>query len=128
MNGTPRLAAISLSSPAVSNASCPDSTTQGPAITKSGRSRPTSKPHNFMDGLAPVRRFFRFPEGTKPCLCDVLQAFRRRRVQQLRTGVIERSPHEGFEKGMPGARRRSEFGMELAAHEPRMVRELDHFA
>src|SRR6185295_749092 len=48
MNDMPSAAVICLSSPAVSKAICLDSTTQGPAITKSGRSSPTSNPQSFM--------------------------------------------------------------------------------
>ena len=51
----PRPAQISFNSPAVSIASCRDSTTHGPAITKSGLSSPASNPHSFIAAV-PGRR------------------------------------------------------------------------
>src|SRR4051812_28732804 len=53
MNGMPSAPVTCLSSPAVSKAICLDSTTQGPAITNSGRSNPTSNPQSFMVTSSP---------------------------------------------------------------------------
>src|SRR5262245_44058531 len=47
MKGMPRLLVISFSLPAVSSAIDWVSTTHGPAMRNSGRSRPTSKPQRF---------------------------------------------------------------------------------
>ncbi len=55
MNGMPVPAQISLSLPATSTLRSRDSTTQGPAIRKSGRSSPTSKPHSFIERGASER-------------------------------------------------------------------------
>ena len=49
----PSRAVISFSWPATSSCSCSLSTTQGPAIRNSGRSRPTSKPQSCMLMLPP---------------------------------------------------------------------------
>src|SRR5215210_6237235 len=111
MNGTPSARVISLSSPAVSKASWRDSTTHGPAIRNIGRSRPTSKPHSFMIGSG-----------------DVLKTLFGRGAGRLVMRGVERSLHESFEERVPGTRRGSEFGMELAGDEPRMIAELDHLA
>ena len=48
MNGTRSSAQISFNCPATSTCSCSDSTTQGPAMRNSGRSRPTSKSHSLI--------------------------------------------------------------------------------
>ena len=55
MNGTRSSAQISFNCPATSICSCSDSTTQGPAMRNSGRSRPTSKSHSLI-GVIPRRR------------------------------------------------------------------------
>src|SRR5438105_126620 len=49
--GMPSSEVMRLSSPATSICNCSDSTTQGPAMRKNGRSSPTSKPHSFMTFL-----------------------------------------------------------------------------
>src|SRR5581483_11631371 len=104
---------MSLSVPAVSICKCSDSTTQGPAIRNSGRSRPTSKPHSFM----------RTPRG--PASCRDFLGEPRRGTHRL---VFARGAYETHEQRMAVARRRGEFRMELASHEPRMLvlGQLDH--
>src|SRR6185369_9751333 len=106
MKGMPRPEVISLSVPAVSICSCSDSTTQGPAMRKKGRSRPTGKPHSFMEPA---------PSG------DGLQ---QRLAGRL---VVHRGLDEGIEQRMPVPGRGLEFRMELHAHEPGMhlLRQLD---
>src|SRR6478735_3236613 len=104
MNGTPSLAAISLSLPATSICSCSDSTTHGPAMRNSGRSTPTSNPHSFM----PAR------SGG-----DSLGAL----------GLVrERSVDERLEERVAAPWRRLELGVELDADEPgvHVRRQLDH--
>src|SRR5665213_790609 len=112
MNGTSSAAQISFSVPAVSSCNCIDSTTQGPAIRNSGRSRPTSNPHSFIGGSN---------RGDE--LAD-----HRRGVGGTRAPPIECRAHEADEQRMPAARIGREFGVELAAEEPAMTRNLDHFA
>src|SRR5665647_1946580 len=103
MKGTPRSAQICLSSPAVSSASWRDSTTQGPAMRKSGLSKPTWKPQSFISG-------------------DVLQASGHFRWHSaLRFGIGHGGLDKGLEQRMAVMRRGSELGVELAAYEPRML-------
>src|SRR6187402_3518163 len=90
MKGMPSAVVISLSAPAVSNASCCDSITQGPAMRKKGRSRPISNPLTFTSG-------------------GLLQS---QRV------IRDRGLDERLEERMPGARRGGEFRVELDAEEP----------
>src|SRR5467141_414730 len=108
MNGTPTAAAISLSLPAVSNANSLDSTTHGPAIKNSGRSRPTSKPQSFMSR-------------------DALDLGRlRNRVGPLALAKIHGCADESGKQRMAVEGRGSKFGVELAADEPGMVRQFHH--
>src|SRR5688572_128231 len=98
--------------PATSMANWRDSTTHGPAITKSGFSRPTSNPHNFITGT----------------LCDILHGFIRSRHRLAGFGVGNSSLHKSLEQRMSGTRRRGKFRVELTRHEPRMIGEFDRFA
>src|ERR1700674_520776 len=109
MNGTFRRAQISFRRPATSICNCSDSTTHGPAIRNRGRCNPTSKPQRFMGSGDELRaRSYRIADGDAPALeCRV---------------------DESDEQRMAAARIRGEFGMELAAEEPRMAGKLDHFA
>src|SRR5262245_27953056 len=100
MKGMPRSPAISLRVSAVSSAICFDSTTQGPAIRNRGR---------------PGR-----PGSRKASCCH--------RGLGLARLVLEGSFDEGREKPVSRARRRGEFGVELATDEPRMRGQLDHLA
>src|SRR5581483_6747920 len=102
MNGTPALRAMSRNVPAVSSAIWRDSTTQGPAIRNSGLSRPTSNPQSLISGGDSGLRLPRL--------------------------VLQRGLDERREQRMPGARRRRELRVELAADEPRMAGQLDHLA
>src|SRR4051812_21859169 len=63
MNGIASAAHSSLSLPAVSNASCRDSTTHGPAMTKRGCSSPAGKSHSFMVGTSAKRRSAHLASG-----------------------------------------------------------------
>src|SRR5438552_207841 len=110
MNGTRKLAQVSLSRPATSIWSCSDSTTQGPAMRNRGRSRPASNPQRFIGQLR-----------------DELRPRARRLAARLaRSG--ERRVDVGDEKRVAAPRVRGELGVILAAEEPRMVGELDHLA
>src|SRR2546430_5284477 len=103
MKGTSSSLQISLSVYAVSSAIWRDSTTHGPAMRNRGSSRPASKPQSFMLSS-------------------------RDRGLGLAGLVLQRGFDERRKERMPAAGRRSEFGMELAADEPGMRRQLDHLA
>src|SRR5665213_4387594 len=112
MNGTSSAAQISFSVPAVSSCNCIDSTTQGPAIRNSGRSRPTSNPHSFIGG-----------SNRRDELAD-----HRGGVRRACAACVECGANETDEQRMPAARIGREFGVELAAEEPAVTGYLDHFA
>ena len=114
MNGMPTPAQISFNRPATSICSWRDSTTHGPAIRNSGRSSPTSKPHRFI-GRASDRRH---QLGDGVALAAAAGA----------ALAIERGAHESDEQRMAAARVGREFRVELAAEEPRVLRQLDHLA
>src|SRR5882672_11501619 len=99
MNGMPSLPVISFSRPATSSCSSRDSTTHGPAMRKSGLSRPASKPQSFKLRLLKVCR----------------RGAGRARVAQGRFD-------ERFEQRMPVARGGSEFRVELHADEEGVAR------
>src|ERR1041385_4939202 len=103
MNGMPIDAVISFRDCAVSIALWRDSTTPGPAIRNRGLSRPASNPHSFMPSS-------------------------RDRGLGLAGLVLQSGFDERRKERMAAAGRRSEFGMELAADEPGMRRQLDHLA
>src|SRR5712692_2914186 len=103
MNGTSRSLQISFSVDAVSSAIWRDSTTHGPAIRNRGLSRPASKPQSFMLSS-------------------------RDRGLGLAGLVLQSGLDESGKERMTAAGRRGEFRVELAADEPRMRRQLDHFA
>src|SRR5258706_10415584 len=141
MNGIPRLAAISLSLPAVSSAMSLDSTTHGPAMMNSGLSRPTSNPHSLIAAsLRPKRnhhaaalRPVMSANPVSKCLParqlhqrahDRLRARRRRLVLTIFLCRAQKRR----EQRMSAARRRSKLGVELATDEPRILRQLDHLA
>src|SRR5260370_18618125 len=108
MKGIPSAAVISLRLPAVSIAISLDSTTQGPAIKNSGRSRPTSKPQSFMSR-------------------DALDLGRRRnRVGMFGLAKVHGCADEGGKQRMTVEGRGSKFGVQLAADEPGMVRQFQH--
>src|SRR6185437_11341110 len=108
MNGIASSRVISLSFPATSIWSCSLSTTQGPAMRKKGRSRPASNPQSFMGSRG------RAADHLQPRLLDALLVLLQRRLD------------ERDEERMSRPRRRGEFGVVLAAEEPRMVGELRH--
>src|SRR6516225_4904185 len=110
MNGMPSCDVISFSWPATSIWSCSLSTTHGPAIRKNGLSRPASKPHSFIA----------FDSGRGAA--DDLQP----RLRHAQAVLLLRRPDVRDEERVSGARRRGEFGVVLAAEEPRMVGELGH--
>src|SRR5467141_2067449 len=103
MNGTSSSLQISFSVDAVSSAIWRDSTTHGPAIRNKGLSRPTSKPQSFMLSS-------------------------RDRGLGLAGLVLQSGLDERRKERMAAAGRRGEFRMELAADEPRVRWQLDHFA
>src|SRR5712691_10075572 len=103
MNGMPSDAVISFRDSAVSIAISRDSTTHGPAIRNRGLSRPTSKPQSFMLSS-------------------------RDRGLGLAGLVLQSGLDERRKERMAAAGRRREFGMELAADEPRVRWQLDHLA
>src|SRR6266581_3324109 len=103
MNGTSSSLQISFSAEAVSSAIWRDSTTHGPAIRNKGLSRPATKPQSFM-------------------------ASSRDRGLGLAGLVIQSGFDESGKERMAAAGRRSEFRVELAADQPGMRRQLDHFA
>src|SRR6266571_2956622 len=103
MNGMPSDAVISFRDSAVSIAIWRDSTTHGPAIRNSGLSSPTSKPQSFM--LSSRDRGLGLAGLVLQCRLD-----------------------ESREQRVSGTRGRGEFWMELAADQPGMRRQLDHFA
>src|SRR6266702_1558048 len=103
MNGTSSSLQISFSAEAVSSAIWRDSTTHGPAIRNKGLSRPATKPQSFM-------------------------ASSRDRGLVLAGLVIQSGLDESGKERMAAAGRRSEFRVELAADQPGMRRQLDHFA
>src|SRR6267143_301160 len=103
MNGTSRSLQISFSVDAVSSAIWRDSTTYGPAIRNRGLSRPASKPQSFMLSS-------------------------RDRGLGLAGLVLQRGLDESGKERMATAGRRGEFRVELAADQPGMRRQLDHFA
>src|SRR6266850_3210307 len=103
MNGIPSDAVISFRDSAVSIAISRDSTTHGPAIRNRGLSRPTSKPQSFMLSS-------------------------RDRGLGLAGLVLQSGVDERRKERMAAAGRRGEFRMELAADEPRVRWQLDHFA
>src|SRR6266849_4811941 len=101
MNCTSRSLQISFSVDAVSSAIWRDSTTHGPAIRNRGLSRPASKPQSFMLSS---------------------------RDLGLAGLVLQRGLDESGKERMATAGRRGEFRVELAADQPGMRRQLDHFA
>src|SRR5439155_1568176 len=101
MNGTSSSLQISFSVDAVSSAIWRDSTTHGPAIRNKGLSRPASNPQSFMLSS-------------------------RDRGLGLAGLVLQSGLDERREERMPAAGRRGEYGMELAADEPRVRRQRDH--
>src|SRR5207247_7142132 len=103
MNGTSRSLQMSLSVDAVSSAIWRDSTTHGPAIRNRGLSRPASKPQSFMLSS-------------------------RDRGLGLAGLVMQSGLDESGKERMAAAGRRGEFRVELAADQPGMRRQLDHFA
>src|SRR5256886_3315480 len=103
MKGTSSSLQISFRADAVSSAIWRDSTTHGPAMRNRGLSRPTSKPQSFMLSS-------------------------RDRGLGLAGLGLQRGLDERRKERMPAPGRRSEFGMELAADEPGMRRQLDHLA
>src|SRR5882672_3886614 len=103
MNGMPSDAVISFRDSAVSIAIWRDSTTHGPAIRNRGLSRPTSKPQSFMLSS-------------------------RDRGLGLAGLVLQSGLDERGKERMAAAGRRSEFRVELAADQPRVRRQFDHFA
>src|SRR6266478_248885 len=103
MNGTSSSLQISFSVDAVSSAIWRDSTTHGPAIRNRGFSRPASKPQSFMLSS-------------------------RDRGLGLAGLVLQRGLDESGKERMATAGRRGEFRVELAADQPGMRRQLDHFA
>src|SRR5207245_11192443 len=103
MNGTSSSLQISFSVDAVSSAIWRDSTTHGPAIRNRGLSRPTSKPQSF-----------------------ILSS--RDRGLGLAGLVLQSGLDERRKERMAAAGRRREFGVELAADEPRVRWQLDHLA
>src|SRR5438105_24531 len=109
MSGIFSRAQISFRRPATSICNCSDSTTHGPAMRNRGRCNPTSKPQRFMRSGDELRaRSYRIGDRDSPALeCRVDECDKQR---------------------MAAAWIRSEFGMELAAEEPGMARELDHLA
>src|SRR5256885_10419304 len=103
MKGTPSSLQISFRADAVSSAIWRDSTPHGPAIRNKGLSRPTSKPQSLM--LSSRDRGLGLAGlGLQSCLDE------RREERMSATG------------------RRGEFRVELAADQPGMRRQLDHFA
>src|SRR2546423_4244197 len=103
MKGTSSSLQISFRADAVSSAIWRDSATHGPAIRNKGLSRPTSKAQSFMLSS-------------------------RDRGLGLAGLVLQSGFDERRKQRMAAAGRRSEFGMELAADEPGMRRQLDHLA
>src|SRR3989454_6949500 len=103
MNGTSRSLQMSFSVDAVSSAIWRDSTTHGPAIRNRGLSRPASKPQSF-----------------------ILSS--RDRGLGLAGLVLQSGLDERRKERMAAAGRRREFGVELAADEPRVRWQLDHLA
>src|SRR5882757_5698799 len=91
---------ISLRRPATSITRPSLSMTQGPAIKKNGRSGPTSKDASFMRSRGGAARL-------------------------QRCSVLARRPDKSRKQRMAVARRRGEFRMELAGHEPGMTGQLD---
>src|SRR2546422_3126691 len=103
MNGTSSSLQISFSVDAVSSAIWRDSTTHGPAIRNRGLSRPASKPQSFMLSS-------------------------RDRGLGLAGLVLQSGLDDSGKERMAAAGRRGEFRVELAADQPGMRRQLDHFA
>ena len=130
MKEMPSAEVISLSVPAVSICNCSDSMTQGPAIRKIGRSRPTSNPHSFIplprQSLSVARgpprgaRDARGGSARRPSGHDLQGLARRLMIQ----GGFD----EGVEQGVAGPGGGLEFGVELNAHKPGMngLRQLDN--
>src|SRR5258708_4812036 len=108
MTATPPAGAFSLTLPAVSNANSLDSTTHGPAIKNSGRSRPTSKPQSFMSRDALDLGRLRNPVGL------------------FAPAKVHGCADEGGKQRMTVEGRGSKFGVELAADEPGMVRQFHY--
>src|SRR6266496_5152505 len=115
MKGIRRATQTSFSCPATSICSCSDSTTHGPAMRKSGASRAASKPHSFIQRAASDRRD-QLGDGVRGAVSLPLKLVR------------ERGTDEADEERMAAPRIRREFRVELAAEEPRVLRQLDHFA
>src|SRR5437879_7359140 len=103
MKGTSSSLQISFRADAVSSAIWRDSTTHGPAIRNKGCSRPASKPQSFMLSS-------------------------RDRGLGLAGLVLQSGLDESGKERMATAGRRGKFRMELAADQPGMRRQLDHFA
>src|SRR3989304_9293990 len=77
--------------------------------------------------LAPDRAPLRRGGLMRAASRDILEPAGRLR-RRLWPGIDQRSLYECLEQRVPAARRRCEFGMKLAADEPRMARQLDHLA
>src|SRR3954463_8036447 len=111
MNDMPSAPVICLSSPAVSKAICRDSTTQGPAITNSGRSSPTSNPQSFMV-TSPPRALTSVsavasPEGAPAPRCDAPRYNNPRPLQpdiepaEFHGDLTAAGPHERLRSRIP---------------------------
>src|SRR5690606_1256409 len=110
----------SLSAAAVSKAISRDSITQGPAIRKKGWSSPISTPHSFMSASFFRRRTRRATArpGAVIAMCLRLRlGFALLLMSQCGLDVAD-------EQRVAVARCGSEFGVELHAHEPGMLRQL----
>src|SRR5688572_6200981 len=95
----PSLPVCSFSLPATSRQSCSLSSVSGPAMRKSGRCRPTSKPQRRIVKLR----------------CD---------GSELARAVAQRRGDVGLEQRVALARGRGELGVELHADEERVARQL----
>src|SRR5262245_8096404 len=137
MKGMPRLLVISFNLPAVSSAIDWVSTTHGPAIKNSGRSRPTSKPQRFTRYLHEAGGEMGFhPRWTDPsyaaptltlpreCRRELIRtrSSRRHLLQRRSCACLaerQRRFDERLEQRMAAARRRREFRVKLDADEER---------
>src|SRR4051812_3362155 len=129
MNGIDSDAHSSFNWPAVSKASWRDSTTHGPAMTNNGCWRPASKWQSFMVRSAGSRTRERASGDVLEPICGH-QLARQCRNFDLRVvahgsattparALLDPGADERSKQRMAGARRRGEFRMELARHEPR---------
>src|SRR4051794_5960967 len=109
-NGTCNAAQMSFNVPATSICNCSDSTTHGPAIRNRGRCNPASNPHSC---ISSERR-------------DKL-GYRRSRRAVVLVALLphQRRADEPEKQGMTPARIGREFGVELTAEEPRVLRQFD---